>query len=113
MPMSAQKGLHRVLLSILSPLMCSEKGNHLEAAGMGVGVPNLDRSLLPFQRVLLCMSVPYFMVPQLTLELPLLLSISSPQVTPSQTLPSPYLRCHPLSFLWHCTLSPYGAGYPL
>lgn len=84
MPMSAQKGLHRVLLSILSPLMCSDKGNHLEAAGMGVGVPNPDGSLLPFQRALLCMSVPYFMAPQPMLELPLLLFICS---SPGHCLP--------------------------
>lgn len=88
MPMSAQKGLHRVLLWILSPLMCSEKGNHLEAAGMGVGMPNPNCSLLFFQRVLLCMSVPYFMMPQPMLELPLLLSICSPPVTSPRHSPA-------------------------
>lgn len=56
MTMSAQKGLYHVSLCILSPLMCSAKGNHLERGGMGLGVPSLDHvrcSVLPFQRAVL------------------------------------------------------------
>lgn len=75
MTMSAEKGWYRVSLYILRSLMCSEKGNHLEGAGVGDGVPKLDCSLLPIQRVLLYLFLYSFTVPQSKLELSLLLFI--------------------------------------
>lgn len=36
--------------------MCSKKGNHSERAGVEVGLPNLDCSLLPVHRLLLSAS---------------------------------------------------------
>ena len=87
MPRSAQKGLHRVLLSIRSPLMCSEKGNHLEAAGMGVwdAQPGPLSTALPESAAVYVCSLLYGAP---THARTLLLFICSPQVTPPRHSPA-------------------------